>query len=289
MRSNSKLFALLIGLLLGQSVDGATWEITFPRIVSDDGVVDEYPAALLKLALEQTGVNYELKPSEQLLTADKAMRQLIVNRDIDIAWSATDEDKENDFLPIRVPIYKGLTGWRLFLIAPNSAAKFAKVNDLEDLLKYTATQRLNSPSATVLQAKQFNVVTGGQTENMFAQLADGQADFLARSVIDVRKDFDLWSQHQPVIIEKRLGLRYPAAMYFFLNTRNVTLHRLIETGLNKAIENGEFDALFQAYHGEMLSEFDLNKRQFFDLENPTLPTDTPTDNSQLWFSIEEEL
>lgn len=289
------MFKVLMGLscslllLASSSSLGATWEITFPRIQTSNETTENYPVELLKLALEQTGVNFELKPSERLLSSDKAMRQLIVNRDIDIAWSLTDEDKENDFLPIRVPIYKGLMGWQLFLISPNFQSQFLEIQNLEDLLKYKVSQRFNSPNAAVLQAKQFQVVTGVQESNMFAQLEDGIVDFLPRSVINVRNDFDVWSQHQPVVIEKNIGLRYPLAMYFFLNTRSVTLHRLIETGLNRAIENGQFEALFQAHYSELLQEFNLDQRQFFDLENPLLPKQTPIDNEGLWFNAETDL
>ena len=55
------IFTLLMtfwGLLLSPVADAALWTITYPRPIDDTDARTEYPIALLKLALEKTGVNY---------------------------------------------------------------------------------------------------------------------------------------------------------------------------------------------------------------------------------------
>ena len=64
----------LCSLLMVSSAQGALWTITYPRPIDDSDARAQYPIALLKLALDKTGVNYELRPSDRILLTGKAMR-----------------------------------------------------------------------------------------------------------------------------------------------------------------------------------------------------------------------
>ena len=64
--------------------EAATWTITYPRPIDDSDARAQYPIALLKLALDKTGVNYELRPSDRILLTGKAMRQLRENREVNV-------------------------------------------------------------------------------------------------------------------------------------------------------------------------------------------------------------
>jgi hypothetical protein len=72
-------------------------------------------------------------------------------------------------------------------------------------------------------------------------------------------------------------------MYFFVNKRNVTLAKLIETGLQRAIEDGSFEVLFNEHFGDTLELLDINALQYFKLNNPLLPPLTPIDDQSLWY------
>ena len=77
-------------------VEAATWTITYPRPIDDSDARAQYPIALLKLALDKTGVNYELRPSDRILLTGKAMRQLRENREVNVVWSMTDSQREKE-------------------------------------------------------------------------------------------------------------------------------------------------------------------------------------------------
>lgn len=282
---------LLIFILLScchfSILQAATWKIVYPRMVSEQTEEPSYPVKLLELALQQTGVKYELTASEELFTPERALKQLSANRDIDIYWSLTDNEKEQDFKPIRIPIYKGLTGWRVFFIHPEQSSAFEQVGSLTDLLQFNAIQGFNWPDTSVLRAKQFEVATAVETPDLFALLNQGEGDFFPRSIIDIWSEYEVWSQAQPLQIESQYGLQYPTAMYFFVNTRSSTLHHLIEIGLERAVQNGQFDALFSENHATLLAQTQVSRRTFFKLENPNLPTQTPLEREELWFKLEQ--
>ena len=109
---------ILVGFILLFSVNAksASWQITFPRPAESTSTIDEYPIQLLSLALDQTGVNYQLKHSENSLTKGKALDRLQDNREINIVWGMTNSQRENELLHISIPIFKVLIGWRLLLI-----------------------------------------------------------------------------------------------------------------------------------------------------------------------------
>jgi hypothetical protein len=63
----------------------------------------------------------------------------------------------------------------------------------------------------------------------------------------------------------------------------VPLANLIEKGLEKAIENGKFEALFVKYYKANIDKSQIEKRTFYQLDNTFLPEKTPLDRNELWF------
>lgn len=280
----SRRLCLLLLLFVGQPVFAASWHITYPKPVSDQDKRTLYPLALLALALDQTGVNYHLKPSSKTYPQRKNLSRLEDNREINIVWSMTDAELEKDLLPIRIPLYKGLIGWRVFLIREDMQERFTYINTLENLVKMSAIQGTDWADTPVLRAAGFDVFTHLQYAPLFDMLSNAQGDFFPRSILEVWDELEIFKPANPLILQPSLGLRYPAAVYFFLNKKNQPLANLIETGLERAIANGEFDALFDKWFKEYIDKTKLEERTFFSLENINLPNNTPLQRPELWFS-----
>ncbi len=282
-----KLTTVLAGVLLmslsGVHVSAATWTITYPRPLTDNDLRAEYPIALLTLALEKTGVKYTLLPSERILLQGKALRQLKENREVNVVWSMTDAQREKELLPIRIPIAKGLIGWRVFLTTKSQLASFRAIDSKQALLSKTPVQGEEWPDTKILQANGFNVFTVPEYPQAFNILETGRASFFPRSVIEIQNELDSGELSADIVVEPRLSLYYPTAMYFFVNRGNVTLARLIETGLQRAIEDGSFDALFNSTYQETLKNLELPSRTVFELDNPAMPQHTPLEDSRLWY------
>lgn len=273
----------VVGIVLATPSAAALWTITYPRPIDDGDARAEYPIALLKLALEKTGVNYELRPSDRILLTGKAMRQLKENREVNVVWSMTDSQREKDLLPIRVPIAKGLIGLRLFVINEEKAAKFSQVGSINDLLKLTPLQGEEWPDTKILQANGFNVFTVPSYTEAYALLLQGKGDFFPRSLIEIMPEMENEGRASILRIEPTMALYYPTAMYYFVSTSNSTLANLIETGLSRAIDDGSFDALFTATFKPVLDALKIEERAVYSLENPLLPANTPLNDERLWY------
>ncbi|MDC8831606.1 amino acid ABC transporter substrate-binding protein [Alteromonas gilva] len=274
---------MLVGLLWSAASYSANWSIYYPRPINENDIRHEYPLALLKLALSKTGVRYSLSPSERILLQGKAIRQLKESREINILWAMTDSQREKDLLPIRIPVYKGLIGWRVFLINQAFSHKFRDINDVADLTSLTALQGAEWPDTKILQSNGFNVLTVPEFPEAYSRLSQRQADYFPRAVSEVLGELNARSMDPSIMLEPSLALHYPAAVYFFVNRSNPIMARLIETGLRRAIEDGSFDNLFVAHHRDALLKVDVNERKVFELVNPLLPKETPVDDEALWF------
>nr|WP_083638533.1 transporter substrate-binding domain-containing protein [Alteromonas pelagimontana] len=278
------LTGTLLGcLLLSQGASAALWSLTYPRPLDDRDLRNEYPIALLTLALEKTGVKYSLLPSDRIMLQGKALRQIRENREVNVVWSMTDTQREKDLLPIRIPIAKGLIGWRVFLIKKQELSAFRQITTKDGLSKKIPIQGEEWPDTKILQANGFNVYTVPDYPEAVSELEAGKADFFPRSVIEVVNELKDDRRKASIMLEPNLAIYYPTAMYFFVNKGDSTLARLIETGLRRAIEDGSFDALFMSTYEESLQQLNLDKRIILSLENPLLPDLTPVGEKALWY------
>lgn len=278
---------LIIGVLLSVCVSAntqaAVWNVTYPRPINENDLRHEYPVKVLQLALEKTGVRYKLSISDRIILGDKAVRQLRENREINVVWQMTDLQREEELLPIRIPIAKGLIGLRVFLIDQSNQPKFNDIVSYQSLLQMTAVQGRDWPDTKILRANGFNVEPIAKFNDGFELLSQRQADFYPRSVIEVENELGIQGLDKSIVLEPNFALYYPTAMYFFVNKSNPTMAKLIETGLKMAVEDGSYEALFQATYAETLERLNIAERQIFRLENPQLSQETPIEVDKYWF------
>ena len=77
MVSFQKVLILVVMMLIGMSSSfAAVWSITYPRALNTEDKGQEYPLAVLKLALEKTGVRFQLQPTDRISLREKSIRQL---------------------------------------------------------------------------------------------------------------------------------------------------------------------------------------------------------------------
>lgn len=269
--------------LLSVSTQAALWSITYPRALDDKDLRTEYPLAVLTLALEKTGVKYKLRPSDRIMLKGKALRQLKENREVNVVWSVTDAQREKDLLPIRIPLTKGLMGWRVFLIKDTQKARFARRFSITDMRDFIPVSGEEWPDTKILQANGFNVFTVASFTDAYDILESNRADFFPRSVVEVENELKAGYFSSDIILEPRHAIYYPTAMYFFVNKGNTTLARLIETGLQMALEDGSFDALFFSTYESTLKNLKVDERDIIFINNPLLPPQTPIDDATLWY------
>jgi hypothetical protein len=127
------------------------------------------------------------------------------------------------------------------------------------------------------------VVTERTQSELMNMLGNAQGDFFPRSIIEIWEELANNKALNQIQIQASLGIRYPAAIYFFVNKKSVPLANLIKTGLEKAIKNGKFEALFIENYKTYIDKAQIENRTFYSLENAFLPEKTPLDRKELWF------
>jgi len=276
------LFCLSIILLLPGSSLGKTLEIkyfqTHPRY--------EYRVKLLELALEKAvrpKVAYKLRSYGRPVTQARGMA-LLAGNEVDVAFLATNQEREKKYLPIRIPILRGILGYRVFLIHEDSKEHFAGVTDFEELRRnFRAGFGSHWADYEILKANRINVVGVAAYENLFKMLMKKRFDFFPRGISEAWDEVKSKSTIYPALmVEENLALYYPFPIYFFVNKTNRQLADTIEKGLKIALEDGSFKEVFLKYHQAVIGRANFGNRRLFKLKNPTLPDSFSEIDTNWW-------
>ncbi len=290
-----KTFPRLIILLIvlfsagARSLHAEKLIIRYPHPESLKDVRHIYRFELLKLALEKTAPSYgeyEIVYTETKMTQSRALVELENNGVIDIIALPSNLEREKKFLPIRIPIMKGILGYRVFIINKNQKEKFRKIKSFADLKKLKAGAGHDWADVPILKYNGIPVETGSNYEGLFQMLAVNRFDYFPRGVNEAWNEIDARKDSLPdLMIEDSLALYYPFPVYYFLNKKNTATSKRIEKGLEYAINDGSFDNLFNRYFRSSLAKANLKNRRIFILKNPSLPEGTPYKNKSLWYDI----
>lgn len=241
---------------------------------------------LLKLALSRAG-GYAPQEWRMRMEKNRAIRELVHGHQLDVVWAVTNREREQQMLPVRIPLDKGMSGWRIALINQGDAARFDKVRSLDDLAQWTAGQGQDWADTAILRANGLRVVTGNHSEGLFSMLMARRFDYFPRSARQIWAEAAQY-QARGLAVESSFVLHYPAAVYFFVNRNNPALAAALERGLLDAIDDGTFDQLFYASHGDALRRAQFGKRRIFTLTNPELTQETPLADKKFWYTPELE-
>src|SRR5690606_6345513 len=98
------------------------------RILYEEGFdsIGDYCMGALKLALSQIDHDYQISVAEGDRTSARAMED-VREGELSLIWGSTNPNVEEMLLPIRIPLYKGLLGYRIFIIREGDQARFDNV------------------------------------------------------------------------------------------------------------------------------------------------------------------
>ena len=256
-------------------------ELDFEHLYYPNKQRQSYPILLLDLALRASGKNYVLTPSANDYEQKRALTDLASDKYLDVSWSMTSIDRESMLQPIRIPIFKGLIGWRIPLINSNSADLFLNSRSKEDIQLLKAGQMHDWPDTSILESNGMTMFRSSSYSGLFKMLAMKRIDYFPRSVIEVWREYEA-NKSMQIKVDENILIYYPTAFYYFVSKNRPELARAIESGLETMINDGRFDKLFLRYHADYLKEVNLDKRALIVLKNPLLPPRTPLNRQELW-------
>ena len=286
---------LVAGCLAGWAFAGlAQMRYVYPPPESANDHRTDYYWRLLEAALQATEGRwgpYLVAPSLQTMNADRAQMLLARSDEVTVIARTTSIEREATLTPIRIPLDKGLTGYRLFLIQKPLQERLRKVRTLDDLKAFPIGQKSQWVDVDILQTAGFQVVGALDYESLFRMLPAGRFDLLSRGVNEILQE---WEAHRPdnpdLAIERGLLLYYPLPRYFFFapTPQGERLALRVREGLERLQANKEFERLYLAYKHEILSGLDLSGRRLLRIPNPQLPAQTPLGRAAYWDDLQTE-
>ena len=284
MPNVARLFMCLLFAWHGAATAVETVRFPSPEFEGDRRF--DYALQLLQLGLSKSGTEYRVQLAQIPMNQERQVVELEADRTIDVAPIPSSAEREERLLPVRIPIQKGVLGWRLGLIRKGDQGRFGGVDTLEALKRVRLAQGQEWPDTLILRANGIDVITAPRYEGLFRMLVSERFDYFPRSVNEI---WDELETHGGTLeVESHLALHYYYDAYFMVNKKNTRLAEDLRQGLEKAIADGSFDRLFDQYHGERLRKARLNTRHVIELKNPLLTPGTPSDRPELWYQYRPE-
>lgn len=247
----------------------------------------DYFKGLLELIISETKDNY----SDVELSFSNRMQQgrtfiaLKNRKNLDIHWAGTSLEREKEFAAVKIPLLKGLLGYRFFIINKKKEKVFDEVENIEDLKKFKACQGTHWPDTKILQNSNLQVVKNTNYELMFLQVHTNRCDYFPRGVHEIVSEIEVRRDKYPnLMMYKKLIIYYPFPMYFFVAKENIELKKRVEEGLLKIIDNGKFDTYIKT-HDVTKHLFPINSWinvKILKLENPFIHNEEKYYNKKFW-------
>lgn len=249
--------------------------VTYPPKQNEKDTRNDDLIEILQLALEKTVTthgSFKLKPCATKMNEARCREQLKVGKDINIIWSTVTEETEKDFYSIKIPLRKGILGYRVFLINKKDADKFKAIKSVDELKKLTVGQDQSWNDVAVFKANGFKIETGPSYEGMFSMLMSGRFDYFSRGINEAKDELDARKDTYPdMMIEESILLYYPWPKFYYFNKNDMAMADRVEKGLRIMIADGSLEKIFVKYNQQDIDELNLKNRKLFKIDNPLLP------------------
>ncbi|MCE4539218.1 hypothetical protein LXT12_18365 [Pelomonas sp. P7] len=271
-------------LLVGRPLAAQPGEpVRLPRHVSMPDPQLHYVRRVVELALNRAGSRLEIQPVDLDMAQGRTLIELATGHSpVDLMWTVTDRQREaSGLLPVRIPIDRGLMGWRLLLVRRSELPQWREVHTLQALAQRLAGQGHDWPDTTILRANGLQVGTSSGYEALFRMLAAGRVDYFPRSILEIDAEM-AGDRHPALAIAPNLMLHYPTAAYLFVSPARPDLAAELKTGLEAAVADGSLQRLHREHYGPLLKAHPVSRDRVLRLSNPLLPPQTPLQRRELW-------
>jgi hypothetical protein len=264
-------------------VDSYTIDYNFSR----PNYRDRYTLQVLRAALQASSAKYgpyELSISPLVMERDRLMLEMVRGELVNLSAQISSLEWERKLIPIRIPIDKGLSSYRISLIDGRRQAQFSAITSLPQLKGLSMGAGRQWSSTAVFSIAGFDVVHGNSTDGLHSMLAANRFVHFPRGVEEVVYEHEGHVAAFPALaIESGMAIYMPLPRYFLVAPGQQRLAQRLEYGLHLLINNGSFDKMFhQAYDG-VIEKVALRKRRVFKVDNPLLSPETPLAHKAYWY------
>jgi len=275
------LISIFIGLLL-LSNSSYGKEVVIPGVQR----IDYFTSMLQKALSYSPDKSYKLSFVDYDVPKLRAFKLIANNEGIDAIAAGATKERQAMLLSVKIPLLKGLNGWRVPLVTEKNKNLFEKYTSRAQFEELVAGQMLTWSDTKIIESNGIRVEKGANYLGLFTMLEKNRFDYFPRSVLEVEDEYNKY-KHRGIVIEPNILIHYPTAYYFYVNKHNAELAKDIEYGLEQAIIDGSFDQLFDKYYGQVVNKIKLQDRKIYELNNPFLPADVPLSRRSLWLTMQK--
>jgi hypothetical protein len=277
------MLALCGAPLHAAGVDSYTIDYNFSR----PNYRDRYTLQVLRAALKASSIKYgpyELRISPLVMERDRLMLEMERGELVNLSAQISSLEWERKLIPIRIPIDKGLSSYRISLIDRRRQAQFSAITSLPQLKALSLGAGRQWSSTAVFSSAGFDVVHGNSTDGLHSMLAANRFVHFPRGVEEVVFEHESHVAAFPALaIESGMVIYMPLPRYFFVAPGNRRLAQRLEYGLHLLINDGSFDKMFHQTYDGVIEKVALRKRRVFKLDNPSLSPETPLAHKAYWY------
>ncbi|MBL1377023.1 hypothetical protein [Zobellella iuensis] len=245
----------------------------------------DYYRQVLTLALEKSGEPFTINPVPLNESQFRIAQMLFRGTPVNLAWMGTSSEYEQKLLPVRVPLMRGLSGFRVLIINQSRQQEFSLVQSLAELAAFTGVQGIGWSDIEVLKGAGLNISAARRVTILDMLNRNQHVDYYPRSPVEAFGELAAQGQDYPqLMIEPRLLLHYPFAVYFFVSPEAPRLAEALQRGLERAYSDGSFMALFERHPliRTSLQQLQLEQRLRLELVNPDLTEATRALPDHYW-------
>lgn len=233
-----------------------------------------YVVRLLSEALQRARLGYTLQPlpAQRLIQGRLELELAQPEGRADLMWAMASRQRETQVTAVRVPLDRGLIGWRVLVVRRDELSRWPRTLSREQLQLRIAGQGLHWPDVDILRSNGLRVETGLDAQTLYAMLRKGRIDYFPRSVLEVTDELTQLAASDLTLVPGLL-LRYPAVSYVYLGTGAEALAGPLTEALRALAAEGRQRALFDECFGAQLAALQLPQRRVISLGNPLNPPD----------------
>ncbi|OEZ55366.1 hypothetical protein [Duganella sp. HH105] len=231
---------------------------------------------------------YDIKISTLRVQRDRLMLEMMKAQDVNLSAQVTSPEWEQKLIPVRIPVDKGVSGYRISLIDGRDQADFTALRTLAQLKAMSMGAGRQWSSTVVFARNGFTVQTGATTSGLHRMLAAHRFQHFPRAIDEALFEREEYAPAFPQLaLERSMAIYVPLPRYFFVGGQPRLAQRL-EYGLQLLVADGRFDQIFHEFYDGLIEKAGLRKRRLFRLDNPLLSPQTPLANKAYWYDPFEQ-
>lgn len=201
------------------------------------------------------------------------VKKYLSEGELSVYWMLESEERNRNYLPIKVGLTDGLIGKRVLFIKEGDQHLYDKVKNIDDFRNLNLIAAMGKDWFDVNVWKANNLrykEEPGNWKSIFRKIPHGRPyNYFSRGINEILVESELYPELK---IEKNLVLIYDRDFLFYLSKEGpnagAKYELIIKEALNKAKESGLIDRLVDKYWSKNFQALDYDKRIKIQLQTP---------------------